>query len=243
MPETTTFKIFRFDPTSGKPPRFDTYQVQVRPGLSVLEALFEILEFQDPTLAFRYSCRGAVCGSCAMHINGKYRLACQTQVGTLGPEVVIQPLQHFPIIKDLVVDQEGVFGKYRSIQPFLQPQDDPPQKERIQSHAEREKIDEGSNCILCFCCQTACPMTLTDKEYLGPAILLKLDRFYQDSRDAAKDLRLDLANSEHGAWRCHTVFNCTAVCPKDLRPAEAIAHLKQGLIARKLFGWLKRRKG
>lgn len=242
MTEFTTFKIFRFDPATDKAPRFDTFQVRTRPGQNVLEALFEILEFQDSSLAFRYSCRGAICGSCALHINGKYRLACQTLVQDLRGEIVIQPLQHLPIIKDLVVDMEGFMEKFASIKPYLQALQAPPEKERLQSPQERERVDEGVSCILCACCQASCPMTLTHEGYLGPAILLQLDRFFQDSREDEKAPRLDTAAGEGGVWRCHTVFNCVAVCPKELHPAEAISHLKQGLVARKLFGKLKGQK-
>jgi succinate dehydrogenase / fumarate reductase, iron-sulfur subunit len=236
MPDTVSFKIFRFDPQSGAPARFDTFQLPKHPGQNVLEALFEILEFQDGSLAFRYSCRGAVCGSCAMHINGKYRLACQTQVTALGDVITIQPLQHFPIIKDLVVDQEGFFAKHAAVQPYLKPDEAPPEKERLQTAEQRARVDDGANCILCACCQASCPMTFSDAEYLGPAILLQVDRFYQDSREVAKDARLDSVDGEHGVWRCHTVFNCTEVCPKGLHPAGGISHLKQGLVARCILG-------
>lgn len=242
MAEYVTLKIFRYQPNVDTRPRFDTFQVRQRPGLMVLEALFDILEYQDASLAFRYSCRWGICGSCAMHINGRYRLACETRVEALGPEITVQPLQHFPIIKDLVVDFEGFFEKLAQVQPYLMPGDDDPAKERLQSPAQRERTEDGAKCILCACCQAACPMTLAHHAYLGPAVLLKLDRFHQDSRDDAKDLRLDLAEGEMGVWRCHTVFNCVEVCPKELHPAQAISHLKQGLARRKLFGWLRGRK-
>ena len=237
----TTLKIFRFDPESGAPARFDSYTVDVKPGQMVLGALFDLLEYRDASLAFRYSCRSGICGSCSMHINGSYRLACETRVEQLGPEITIQPLQHFRIIKDLVVDLDDFFAKVDAIQPYLMPDREPPLHEWLQSPEQRDRIEDGAKCILCACCQSGCPMTDSHPAYLGPAVLLKLDRYFQDSRDHADDLRLDLADGESGVWRCHTVFNCNAVCPKGLHPAAAISHLKQALAHRQLFGWLRRK--
>ena len=234
--KTANLKVLRFDPEVDAGPRFAKYEVELRKGLTVLEALFDILENQDGSLAFRYACRGAVCGSCAMHINGSYRLACQTQISELGGgEVVVKPLGHLPIIKDLIVDMTSFFEKYEQLMPYLINNSEVPERERLQSAEERNRIDEQLDCILCGCCQASCTMTLTDEEYLGPALLLKEERFLSDSRDEAGAQRLKLVDSEHGVWRCHTIFNCVEVCPKDINPTHAIARLKRRVIGDKLL--------
>ena len=238
MPEkqTAVLRVFRFDPETDKEPYFSSYPVEVHDKVTVLEALLDILERQDGSLAFRYACREASCGSCAMHINGSYRLACQTQIAALWPrEIVIQPLGHLPIIKDLVVDMEPFFQKYEQIRPYFINDEPPPQRERLQTIAERKRLDEQLDCILCACCHASCPMTLTSDEYIGPAMLLKADRFVQDTRDRAKPARLQPVDSERGVWRCHTVFNCADVCPKEINPTHAIARLKWGVMVRRLL--------
>ena len=229
-----TFKVERFDPEVDDRPYYKDYELEVRSGMTVLDALFDILEKQDGSLAFRYSCRGAVCGSCAMYINGHFELACQVQVKGLKGNIKIGPLPHLEVIKDLVVDMKPFFDKYDKILPYLMPKADPPEKEWVQSQEERKAIDEMIDCILCGSCYAACTMTLTDKEYLGPASLLKAYRFIADSRDRGEDERLDIVNSEHGVWRCHTIFSCVEACPKKINPTWSIQQLKKRVIAKKL---------
>ena len=218
-------------------PSFQDYHLDPRPGQTVLEALFDILETQDGSLAFRYACRGAVCGSCGMHINGKYRLACSTQLQDLGETVVIRPLDHYPVIRDLVVDMEPFFETLRSIRPYLVNDTPAPEgKERLQSPEERKHLDEIIDCVLCACCQSACTMALTDPEYLGPAIITKIDRFASDTRDTALADRTASVDSEHGVWRCHGIFNCAEVCPKNIIQPHAIAKMKRRALRRKILG-------
>jgi succinate dehydrogenase / fumarate reductase iron-sulfur subunit len=232
------FKVFRFDPEKDKNFHFDTFVVPTRPGMTVLEGLLYIRENIDSSLAFRTSCRAGVCGSCAMHINGRYRLACETQISVCGNIIRIRPLAHLNIIKDLVVDMTPFWKKYKFIKPYLIPGNPNPVdiggKERIQTQDEREKLTGIIDCILCGCCYAACPMTATHEEYLGPAAFLKANRFFLDTRDNADEERLKLvASEEHGVWRCHTIFNCQKACPKELDPAGAIANLKMNAIFRK----------
>ncbi|MBI5700543.1 succinate dehydrogenase iron-sulfur subunit [Candidatus Saganbacteria bacterium] len=228
-----TFKIERFDPDVDREPRFQTYSVADNKEMSVLEALFYILENLDGSLSFRYSCRGAVCGSCAMHINGRNRLACQTLIKTLNSKTItVSPLPHQKIIKDLVVDMDNFFEKYEKIKPYLINHSVEPEKERLQSIKEREKIDEMVNCILCGACYSACTMSALDGKFLGPAALTKAYRFYADSRDTAKKERAEIVDSEHGIFRCHTLFNCSEVCPKKIVPTYSIQKLK-GAVAKK----------
>lgn len=233
-----TFKVFRFDPDADSQPRFDTYAVpRFKKGLTVLESLFYIQEHLDGSLAFRASCREGICGSCAMHINGKYRLACETQVADLGSDTItVQPLGHLQVLRDLVVDMEPFFAKYKYIKPFLMPGSPPPERERPQTEGEHAKLLPSIDCILCACCHASCTVTGTDPEYLGPAALLCADRFVRDSRDNAEEERFRLVDQVHGIWRCHTIFSCQEVCPKDLDPTGAIADLKRKAIKRKLFG-------
>ena len=222
------FKVFRFDPETDKEPRFQDYKVPHRKGLTVLDALFWIQDNLDPSICFRSACRAAVCGSCAMHIAGRYRLACETPADIKGTgPVVICPLAHLSVQRDLIVDMEPFFAAYKQILPYLLTTDDPPEGEIHQSQSDRAKLDEIIDCILCASCYSACPMTGSDPEYLGPAALLQTNRFLLDSRDNADEQRVEMISDEHGVWRCHTAFNCSLACPKNLDPAGSIAHLKR----------------
>jgi succinate dehydrogenase / fumarate reductase iron-sulfur subunit len=222
----TEFRILRYDPDKDKEPHFQTYTFDSPKGMTVLEGLIYIFENIDSTLAYRSMCRAAVCGSCAMHINGLYNLACRTQIDNLGGKVVLRPLAHLPIIKDLVVDLEPFFEQYKKVLPYLIPKEDPPEKEYLQSEKERKKLDPWVDCILCAACYGSCPVEATDPEYLGPASLMKALRFIDDSRDGKSKERLAFVASDFGVFRCHTIFNCQKVCPKDLDPTKAIAKLK-----------------
>jgi succinate dehydrogenase / fumarate reductase iron-sulfur subunit len=237
--KNAVFKIHRFDPQTGKPPWVQTYEfpMSAMANGTVLEGLFHIQRFMDGSLAFRSSCREGVCGSCAAHINGKYRLACETRVESLGTNVVtIRPLAHLPVLRDLVVDMDDFWAKYKSIKPYLMPGASEPERERAQTVDERADLDLLVDCIMCASCYASCSVTATDPDYLGPAALLQANRFLQDSRDTAVEERLKLAGGEHGAFRCHTIFSCQEVCPKDLDPTGSIAAIKRRAIARR-FGF------
>ena len=233
--KTARLKVFRFDPDTDREPRYDSFEIPAPKGLTVLDALFYILEKVDPSIAFRYSCRGAICGSCAMYINGSYRLACATQVSAFkNKEIVINPLPHLQVIKDLVVDMEPFFAKYEAIKPYLITNAPDPEKERLQSIEERKRIDEMIDCILCAACYSSCPSVWMDPKYKGPAALMKANRFNVDSRDEGKGQRLPVLDHEDGLWRCHTIFNCVEACPKKLNPTDAIQAAKRTAVKRKL---------
>ena len=219
--------VLRSGPAGDKRPYYQTFEVKATQDMTVLDALFQILDTQDHSLAFRYSCRSAVCGSCAMFINGWHRLACSTLLSELGREIIVQPLPHMPIIKDLVVDLSLFFEKYKVIKPYVAPNKPFPEKEWVQSPNERSKINDSTDCILCAACYSACPSVWTGKNYLGPAALLVAYRFSGDSRDGILRDRVGLIASEDGLWRCHTIFNCTEACPKNLNPARFIQSLKR----------------
>lgn len=234
----TEFKVFRFDPEKDKFPRFETYQVPWEKGMTVLEGLLNIFDNTDSSLSFRSSCRAAVCGSCAMHINDKYRLACNTLIESLVKQgegiITIRPLAHLPVYKDLVVDMTNFFKNYESIKPYLIPGETIPAKEFIQLPSERKKIDGAIDCILCGACYGSCPVAGTNPDYAGPHSILKTLRFYNDSRDTGKKERLALIGNNYGIFRCHSVFNCQVVCPKNLDPGDAIAQMKKRVIWSKI---------
>ena len=235
-------KIQRFDPTADTEPYWQKFNVKIKPGMTVLDALFEVLNHQDGTLAFRFCCRAGVCGSCAMAIAGKVRLACETQISMLldKNEILLSPLPHQKVVKDLAVDYDLFFDRLKTVKPYLVGKEPYPEKEYIQMPKQRVPINDPIDCIMCGSCTSACTMAWLNKEYVGPAALLKSYRFLVDTRDTIPDERLDLIESENGVYRCHTQFNCVEVCPKKLNPTEAIQRQKIKLIKRKLFGRKRR---
>ncbi len=238
-PEATRvreFRIYRWNPDDGKNPVVDSFAVDLdRCGPMVLDALIKIKNEIDTTLTFRRSCREGVCGSCAMNIDGVNTLACTTAIADIKGPVRINPLPHMAVIKDLVPDLTHIYAQYNAIQPWLQSEDaGPPDRERPQSEAEREKLDGLWECILCFCCSTACPSYWWNGErYLGPAVLLQAYRWIADSRDEATGSRLDALEDPFRLYRCHTIMNCTRTCPKGLNPAKAIAEIKKLMVLRR----------
>jgi succinate dehydrogenase iron-sulfur subunit len=234
--ELRTFHIYRFDPDGGAKPRIDTFEIDARTlGPMVLDALIQIKAAVDSSLTFRRSCREGICGSCAMNINGINRLACTTSMQDLGRVVRIYPLPHLPVVKDLVGDLSNFYAQYAAVKPWLQSRTPaPPDHERLQSKEEQELIDRPAACILCACCSTACPSYWWNSErFLGPAALLAAYRWIIDSRDEATGERLDELEDPFRLYRCHTIMNCTDVCPKDLNPAKAIAEIKKMLVERR----------
>jgi len=229
------FRIYRFNPDSGENPRVDIFELDVKScGPMVLDALIQIKGNVDSSVTFRRSCREGICGSCAMNINGVNRLACTTAIEDLGRQVKIYPLPHMAVVKDLVPDLTTFYAQYASVKPWLQTRTPaPPDSERLQSKEDQEKIDRPSGCILCACCSTACPSYWWNSErFLGPAALLAAHRWIVDSRDEATGERLDQLEDPFRLYRCHTIMQCTDVCPKDLNPAKAIAEIKKLLVER-----------
>ena len=231
-----TFRIYRFDPASGGKPRVDSYEIDMAScGPMVLDALLKIKNEVDATLSFRRSCREGICGSCAMNINGLNTLACTRSCAELGTgDVRVYPLPHQPVVKDLVTDLTHFYAQYAAVKPWLQSQTPaPPDRERLQSKEDQEKIDRPSACILCACCSTSCPSYWWNADrYLGPAALLAAYRWIVDSRDEATGERLDALEDPFRLYRCHTIMNCTEACPKDLNPAKAIAEIKRMMLER-----------
>ncbi|MFC7551093.1 succinate dehydrogenase iron-sulfur subunit [Pseudoroseomonas wenyumeiae] len=231
-----SFKIYRWDPDTGENPRYDTYELDLdKCGPMVLDALIKIKNETDTTLTFRRSCREGICGSCAMNIDGMNTLACLKPIEDVKKaDVRITPLPHMPVVKDLVPDLSQIYAQLRSIEPWLKSDTaPPPDSERLQSKEERAKLDGLWECILCFCCSTSCPSYWWNGDrYLGPAVLLQAYRWIADSRDERTGERLDNLEDPFRLYRCHTIMNCTATCPKGLNPAQAIGNIKQMMVER-----------
>ena len=232
---TRTFSVYRWDPDNDDNPRMDSYEVDLDScGPMVLDAIIKIKNEIDPTLTFRRSCREGICGSCAMNIDGTNTLACTKPIADVKGEVKIYPLPHLPVVKDIVPDLTHFYAQYAAIRPWINTQSAaPPDRERLQSQEDREKLDGLYECILCACCSTSCPSYWWNGDrYLGPAILLQAYRWLADSRDAATGERLDELEDPFRLYRCHTIMNCTRTCPKGLNPAKAIAEIKKMMLAR-----------
>ena len=226
------FRVYRWDPDSGDEPKYKTYDVDTNDcGPMMLDVLFKIKDEQDQTLSFRRSCREGICGSCAMNINGQNGLACLTKVEkTEKGAQTIAPLPHMFVVRDLVVDMANFYAQYKSIEPFLKTKGDAPANgaERLQTKEDRAKLDGLYECILCACCSTSCPSYWWNSDkYLGPAVLLQAYRWIIDSRDEFTEERLANVNDAFKLYRCHTIMNCSKVCPKGLNPALKIAKIKQ----------------
>ncbi|MFB3886989.1 MAG: succinate dehydrogenase/fumarate reductase iron-sulfur subunit [Thermodesulfobacteriota bacterium] len=225
-------RIRRFHKEKAPSQWIETFRVEPRKDMNLLEALLRIQDEQDGTLSFRYSCRGAVCGSCAMRVNGKLVLACRTHVeALLDKPVFIEPLPHFPVIRDLIVDMSVFFDHYRKIEPYLHGKPVSPQMEYPMTEGERKEIDPYIQCILCGICFGSCPAFIRDPQFLGPAMLAKAYRFFADSRDKREEEILKAVNDHEGVWGCNTVFQCVKVCPKEVPPTNAIVKMR-GMILR-----------
>ncbi len=244
-------KVFRYSSGNDKP-RYDFFEMEPKPGMTVLSALFYIQDHIDGSLSFRYSCRGAVCGSCAVLINKVPGLACRTQAASLleakddvvlnpypaivdgeewkrGEEILVEPLPHFPVIKDLVVDMSSFFKYYHQMEPCLKSRKEAGERENMMTPSDVRELENYTNCVLCAACFGACPVDAKDPAYLGPAALAKLYRFRIDPRDALGLKRLKRADNPRGWWACEFHANCRKVCPKDVAPNVAIGRARAEL--------------
>ncbi|GHJ35150.1 succinate dehydrogenase iron-sulfur subunit [Streptomyces sp. TS71-3] len=235
-PLTVTFRIRRFNPEVAADPYWQDFPVPMDSKERVLDGLHRIKGEQDGTLTFRRSCAHGICGSDAMRINGRNRLACKALIKDLAPErpVTVEAIKGMTVLKDLVVDMEPFFQAYRDMAPFLVAGGNEPTRERLQSPEQRARYDDTTKCILCAACTSACPVFWNDGQYFGPQAIVGAHRFIFDSRDEAGEQRLDILNDNHGVWRCRTVFNCTEACPRGIEVTKAIQEVKRALIGRRL---------
>lgn len=232
---TIRFSIYRYNPESDHRPYMQSYELQDDCGAVMLLDALLLLKQRDDSLSFRRSCREGVCGSDAMNINGRNGLACITPLKDLRTPIEVRPLPGLPVIRDLVVDLSQFYAQYRAVKPWLINNDPVPEIERLQSPAQRDSLDGLYECILCACCSTSCPSFWWNPDrFLGPAALLQAWRFLADSRDQATGERLDDLEDPYRLFRCHTIMNCTEVCPKELNPTRAISKIKEMLVRRSL---------
>jgi succinate dehydrogenase / fumarate reductase iron-sulfur subunit len=222
------FKIFRFDPDKDTNLGYQTYTLDVQATDKILDCLNRIRWEQDPTLAYRMSCAHGVCGSDAMRINGVCGLACQRLIKDYETSTfTIEPLPVFRVVKDLIVDLDPFFEKYRAIKPYLMNPNPPPEKERIQDNQARKAFDDAVRCILCASCTAACPVSGENEKYLGPAALLRAFRYLFDTRDMGEMERIRILDNEDGIWGCKTLWKCTEVCPKEIPVTKCLGRIKK----------------
>jgi len=232
-----TLKIFRYNPEKDQKWHYETYVIEEAESTDrVLDLLEKVKAYHDGTLSFRRSCAHGVCGSDAMRINGRNYLACKVLVKDVGIKITVEPLLGLRVIKDLIVDMEPFFDNYKNILPYFVNESPIPEdgKERIQSQEDRARFDETTKCILCAACTTSCPSFWASDDYLGPAALVNAHRFIFDSRDQNAADRLHIVAETSGLARCHTAFNCTMACPREIEITVAIGELKMATITGKL---------
>lgn len=233
-----TLRVQRFNPDTDSKPYLEEFALPAGRDMTVLDALHQVKTEQDGSLTYRRSCRHAICGSCAMNVNGSNRLVCKTPLKDVVDgkgQVTIRPLPYLPIIKDLVVDRSSFWEQYLRVKPWLIPPADAPEKEFRVGPEEVEALNSAETCIMCGACYSACQVVAMTKKYVGPHALLKAFLRVLDPRDTAPAERLaDLAGTD-GVYRCHTIFNCIDACPKDLNPTEAIETLRKLAQKRQAF--------
>jgi succinate dehydrogenase / fumarate reductase iron-sulfur subunit len=232
---TVTFRIRRFNPEISADATWEDFQVEIDPKERVLDALHKIKWELDGSLTFRRSCAHGICGSDAMRINGRNRLACKTLIKDINPSkpITVEAIKGLTVLKDLVVDMDPFFQAYRDVMPFLVTSGNEPTRERLQSPEDRERFDDTTKCILCAACTSSCPVFWNDGQYFGPAAIVNAHRFIFDSRDEAGEQRLEILNDKDGVWRCRTTFNCTDACPRGIEVTKAIQEVKRALITRR----------
>ena len=230
-----TLRIFRYNPEVDRKPHYDKYKLEAEPTDRVLDLLEYVKSYRDGTLSFRRSCAHGVCGSDAVRINGVNRLACKVLVQDIkSSRITVEPILGMRVIKDLIVDMEPFFDHYRGVIPYLVNDEPPPKGERIQSPEERERFDDTTKCILCACCTTSCPSFWASEQYMGPAAIVTAHRFIFDSRDRAGAERLGILNDKFGVYRCHTIFNCTDACPREIEVTRAVGEVKKAIATGKI---------
>lgn len=229
-------KVMRFDPEFDKGPSYETFTIEVKKNMTVLDGLFLIVEDQDPTLSFRCACRLGMCGSCGMLINGRGRLACRTKIEHLGDNITVEPMRNQPVIKDLSVNMDKFFRNWEKVKPYFVPKEDTDEFSIIPpSSGRREVIDENSDCITCGLCFQSCDaVTIRGDQFIGPAALSRAYNLIADERDGAREERMDMLTEEDGVFGCHSFGACVEVCPKGIKPMRTIQKIKTKKLRRTL---------
>ncbi|MFQ5795933.1 MAG: succinate dehydrogenase/fumarate reductase iron-sulfur subunit [Candidatus Bipolaricaulia bacterium] len=232
---TARFKVYRYRSDGDGRGRYDDFEIALEPRMTVLDGLDVIKWHHDGTLTYRHSCHHAVCGSCAMRINGHHKLACKVKITDQlekFDEVLVEPMGNMPVIKDLVTDTSVHWDHDNKVIPWLRPTGEPPEQEWQVSPEERVRLDDVLNCIQCGACVATCESLEMDPEFLGPAALARANRFVFDSRDGTAEERLKFLNEPHGIWDCTHCFECIEVCPADVKPMDAIMELREETVRR-----------
>ena len=234
--EKVTLKIFRYNPEVDQKFHYETYTFDAEETDRILDLLEHVKGYIDGTLSFRRSCAHGVCGSDAMRINGRNMLACKTLVRDVGANITVEPLLGLKVAKDLIVDMNPFFDNYKKMLPYLINDTPLPAdgKERLQTQEQRARFDESTKCIMCAACTTSCPSFWASDDYYGPAALITAHRFVFDSRDEGASQRLEILSETNGTARCHTAYNCTNACPRDIHITQAIGELKLAMVTGKL---------
>ena len=228
-------KVFRYNPEQDKKPSYKTYELDAEPTDRILDLLEYVKNYVDGTLSFRRSCAHGVCGSDAVRVNGVNKLACKVLVQDLrSKKITVEPILGLPVIKDLIVDMEPFIAHFKSVMPYFVNDENPPAKERHQTQEERARFDDTTKCILCACCTTSCPSFWANEQYVGPAAIVNAHRFIFDSRDRAAAERLKILNDQFGVYPCHTIFNCTIACPREIEVTKAIGEVKKAIATSRL---------
>lgn len=223
-------KIQRYNPETDPKPYWSEHDVEADRTDRVLDVLNQVKWYHDGALTYRRSCAHGICGSDAMRINGRNMLACKALIKDVGAKLTIQPLLGMPIVKDLVVDMEGFFAKYKSVKPYLINDEPEPERERLQTVEQRERFDDTTKCIMCAACTTSCPSFWANDEYVGPASIVQAHRFVFDSRDHGAQERLEVLSDMMGVWRCRTAYNCVEACPRGINITKAIGEVKNAIV-------------
>ncbi|MCA1899277.1 MAG: succinate dehydrogenase iron-sulfur subunit [Chloroflexi bacterium] len=231
-----TLKVFRYNPEKDKRGHYEVYKVEGVENDRVLDLLEYIKGNYDGTLSFRRSCAHGVCGSDAIRINGRNMLACKTLVRDVGEKITVEPVLGLKIVKDLIVDMEPFFDNYKAVLPYFINNSPLPEngRERLQSPEARARFDETTKCILCACCTTSCPSYWANGNYYGPAAIVTAHRFIFDDRDEAAAERLQILSETDGIARCHTAYNCTEACPREIKITKVIGEVKMAMVTGKL---------
>ena len=228
-------KIKRFDPSdSGGKTWWQEYSVDIHKDSTVLDALIQVREYEDTSLALRCACRASICGSCGMRVNGNAKLVCKTRVVEVAPngeQIIVEPMGNQHVVKDLVISLDTFFDQIKRIKPYVQPDESPESGEYIASNESMENLLTSMNCIMCGCCVSDCTVLEVDSNFIGPAALAKAWRFVEDPRDSKKESRLsELNNEDGGIWDCTRCMKCVEVCPKGVSPMDRIMELRESAI-------------